>query len=140
LAGIGFAGLGFAVVALVACGEPASPSPSLAPAPPSIVLGDWTTTDGHWTIHASVDPKGSPTDVFVEYGPGPAESPGFTESIVVENDLIEPTSISPTVDLPADVELCVRLTATNEVGSSSTTPRCPFPRGSIIIVEPSPST
>jgi hypothetical protein len=134
------AGLGFAVLALVACGEPASPSPSFPSEPPSIVLVDWTATDGHWTIRASVDPKGSPTDVFVEYGPGPAASPSFTESIVVENDLNEPTFISPTVDLPEDVELCVRLTATNEVGSTSTTARCPFPRGSIIIVGPSPST
>jgi hypothetical protein len=54
-----------------------------------MVLVDWRATDGHWTIRASVDPKGSPTDVFVEYGPGPAASPSFTESIVVENDLNE---------------------------------------------------
>jgi hypothetical protein len=63
----------------------------------------------------------------LEVGPGPATVRQFDQQIPVVEDIVEPgpltirTSAIPDID-----EICVRFTATNSAGTSSSTPLC-FP-------------
>lgn len=127
-------------LAVAACGEPApeSPTPS-PPTAPTIVVGSFTGTDGRWTFNASVHPRGSPTDIVLEYRLGP-EGPGdFDQRVDVETGLLNSGTVTAQLVLADDAVFCVRFTATNEVGSTSSEPRCLGARPSGLIVVPVPA-
>ena len=87
----------------------------------AIVIFDGTT----WTFYGSVNPNGSPTDVVLEVGSGTEEAPAFDRSLPVAEDLILPEAFEfHTSDLEAP--FCVRFTATNDVGVTSTDAYCPL--------------
>jgi hypothetical protein len=126
-------------LAIAGCGEPAPESPTPPPATaPTIVVGSFTGIDGLWTMQASVHPRGSPTDVALEYRLGP-EGPGeFDQRVDVETGLLESGTVTARLELADDTVFCARFTATNEVGSTSSEPRCFGARPSGVIVVPAP--
>lgn len=127
---------------VVTCGEPTPPSPTESPpTAPTIRLGDWQATDGRWTFTATVNPRGSPTDVVLEYGFGPETAPAFDTIVSIEEDLLDARAVSATVEVGEDREFCARFTATNEIGSVSTDARChePFPSGVVVVPGPGDS-
>ena len=125
-------------VALSGCGEPGpeTPTPEPLTAPP-IRLGDWSSSNGRWTFNATVNPRGSPTDVVLEYGFGPASAPVFDVTVPVEDGLFDAAAVTVTVDIGEEAPFCARFTATNEVGSTSSEPRCNDWLRSMVIVVPS---
>ena len=127
--------LGVAVVAACVPAPPAT-SPPPPPTAPTVVLGNWTATDGQYTFTGSVNPRGSPADVVLEYGIGPVSAPVYDQSIPVEEGMLTAAAVSATVELEDGVEFCVRFTATNEVGSGSSQPYCTDARPSNVIVVP----
>ncbi len=126
--------------AIGACGPPGPPSPiESPPTAPTIVLGDWQATNGRWTFTAVVNPRGSPTDVVLEYGFGGEAAPVFDRSLTVETELLDAKAVTANLELPEDAEFCARFTATNEIGSTSTESRCPLPRPSGFLLVPVPT-
>ncbi len=128
-----------AVLALAGCGEPGPVEPSPTPSPPTaptIKLGDWNSTNGRWTFNATVNPRGSPTDVVLEYGFGPESAPVFDTVVPVEVGLFDATAVTVTVDIGEEDPFCARFTATNEVGAASSEPRCHDWLRSMVIVVP----
>ena len=118
------------VVLVAACGA-AVPSPSASPSAlvalrPAIQIDEqWTAADGEWTITGRVDPDGDPTDVVLEVGPGPANARQFDASLPVAQGVTAAGPVTITTrDLPDIDEICVRFTAINSAGSSSTPPLC----------------
>ena len=112
-------------LAIAGCGEPVPATPTPQPlTAPTIRVGDWSASNGRWTFNATVNPWGSPTDVVLEYGYGPASAPVFDVTVPVEEELFEASAVSVTVDVGEDVPFCARFTARNEVGSTSSEPRC----------------
>jgi hypothetical protein len=112
---------------LTACG---APPPSVAPAPtalrPAIRIDPtWTAVDGEWTFTGQVDPFGEPTDVVLEAGPAPASARVFDTELPVAQGLTEagPLTIA-TRELPNADEVCVRFSASNSAGTTSSTPLC----------------
>ena len=84
-------------------------------------------SNGEWMFTGRVDPQGAATDVILEIGPGPSNARVFTRQIPVAHVAFDPTPLTITTgDLPDIPEICVRFTATNIAGSSSSTPLC-FP-------------
>jgi hypothetical protein len=118
--------VGTAVVAGCVAPTP-SATPTVPPAPkPSVQIDPtWQADGGEWTFTGRVDPQGDPTDVVLEIGPGPATARQFNPQIPVAQDVMEagPLTIS-TRDIPDIDEICVRFTATNSAGTSSTSPLC----------------
>ena len=103
--------------------------PTIAPpaAPTVHIDPDWTAANGQWTFSGPVDPKGLPTDVVLEIGAGPASSAKFDSRISVAQDVTDAATLTITTGEIPDIEdICVRFTATNRVGSASSTPLC-FP-------------
>jgi hypothetical protein len=100
------------------------------PTAPTVQIDErWTVANGEWTFKARVDPKGVATDVTLEIGPGPASSGRFDTSVPAAEDLTESATLTITTrEIPDVDEVCVRFTATNSVGTSSSTPLC-FPHG-----------
>lgn len=100
--------------------------PSFAPGAPTVQIDErWTAADGEWTFKAYVDPKGEPTDVILEIGPGPATAPRFDTRIPAARAMTEAATLAITTKkVPDSDEVCVRFTATNSVGTSSSTPLC----------------
>jgi hypothetical protein len=126
-------------LAIAGCHETVSPSLTLSPATaPTIVVGSFTGIDGRWTMNASVHPRGSPTDVVLEYRLGPEGSGAFDQRVDVETGLLESGTVTAQLELADDAVFCVRFTATNEVGSTSSEPRCFGARPSGAIVIPAP--
>lgn len=117
-----------AVTMIVGCGEPIPSAPTASPsAAPLLFPMDWSAgNNGRWTFNVSVNPRGSPTDVILEYGFGPESAPVFDTTVPVEEDLFDPQAVAVTVDMGEGRPFCARFTATNEVGSVSTEPRCPY--------------
>jgi len=122
-----------ATVALAGCDAAPTPSPSPSPtsafaAKPAIHIDDsWKSLDGEWTFTGYVDPEFESTDVILEIGPGPATLRQFDRQVPVAQDLLEagPLTIT-TQDIPDIDVICVRFTATNSAGTSSSSPLC-FP-------------
>jgi hypothetical protein len=114
-------------VALGAC-DAATASPTPEPVPPGIAIDQqWQAIDGQWTFTGHVDPLGSPTDVVFEIGPGPSTARQFDTKLTVARALTDagPLTIT-TAEIPDIDEICVRFSATNIAGTSSSSPLC-FP-------------
>lgn len=128
-------------LAVGGCTDPVPPSPTpSAPTAPTIRAGDWSASNGRWTFNATVNPRGSPTDVVLEYGFGPESAPVFDIVVPVEQDLFDAAAVTVTVDIGEEEPFCARFTATNEMGSTSSEPRCNDQLRSMVIVVPgSPS-
>lgn len=112
---------------LGACGaETGSPSPSPLAARPGIQMDtSWQADAGTWTFTGRVDPQGAATDVVLEIGPGPSTLRQFDRRVDVVAGAVDPGPLSiSTRDLPDIPEICVRFTATNSAGTSSSTPLC----------------
>ena len=121
------------LVIAAAC-DAAVPSPSVSPSAlaalrPAIQIDQqWAAADGQWTFTGRVDPDGEPTDVVLEVGPGPANARQFDATLPVTQGITAAGPVTITTrNLPDIDEICVRFTATNVAGSSSTPPLC-FPR------------
>jgi hypothetical protein len=115
-----------AVTLIFGCGEPIPSAPTESPpAAPLLFPMDWSADNGRWTFNVSVNPRDSPTDVILEYGFGPESAPVFDTTVPVEEDMFDPQAVTVTVDMGEGRPFCARFTATNEVGSVSTEPRCP---------------
>lgn len=131
-----------ALVALAGCGstppstEPSTASPPLAVARPAVQLDEtWTAVNGEWTFTGNVDPQDDPTDVLLEIGPGPATARRFDTRLPVVQAVTSPIPLSiATRQIPDIDEICVRFSATNGGGMTSSTPLC-FPHD-LPIIEP----
>jgi hypothetical protein len=101
----------------------------LPPAAPTIKIDQtFNVADGQWTFTGRLDPGGEPTDVFLDVGSGPATGARFDTQLPVAQDLAEVATLAfTTADMPEVDEICVRFTATNSLGTSSSAPLC-FPR------------
>jgi hypothetical protein len=106
-------------------------SPSASPRPPTAPLmryqssSAWELDGSTWTFKGSVNPNGSPTDVVLEVGSGTPEAPIFDRSLPVGEGLILPEAFEfQATSLVAP--FCVRFTARNEVGETSTPASCPL--------------
>jgi hypothetical protein len=101
--------------------------PTIPPATaPSVQIDpSYTVADGKWTFSATVNPGHLPTDVVLETGVGPASAPKFSGTVSVAKGLGDAgTLFITTSDVPDSPEICVRFTATNTVGTASSTPLC----------------
>jgi hypothetical protein len=130
------------VLAAVGCSEPAPPSPTPSPpTAPTIRVGDWSASNGRWTFNATVNPRGSPTDVVLEYGFGPESAPVFDHVVPAEQGLFDAAAVTVTVDIGEDEPFCARFTATNDVGVTFSEPRCHdwLPSGLIVVPGPADS-
>ena len=127
-------GLAVAVLALAAC---ASPTPSAGPASalaspavarPAVQIDTtWTALDHDWTFTGRVDPQADATDVVLEIGPGPATARQFDTTVPVVQGVTDAGPLTVTTREIPDIDLiCVRFTATNGGGTSSSQPLC-FP-------------
>jgi hypothetical protein len=125
-----------AMLTIGACDPAPSPSAAIVPTgtpsafadrPAVKIDGTWTALNGQWTFTGSVDPEGSPTDVVLDVGPGPITLRQFDTHVPVAQAMATagPVQVSTTA-IPDIPEICVRFTATNAAGTSSTTPLC-FP-------------
>jgi len=118
-------------ILLAACTVAPAPTervrPTPAPGPPSIrpASGSSGIFDGRtWTLYVTVEPKGEPTDVVIEWGTGSETGP-FDHVIPMAEGVVDAGRISiPTTDLPVDGGYSLRFTATNAFGSASTTAHC----------------
>jgi hypothetical protein len=123
------------VIVLAACD---ATTPTVAPSPtanpstlaarPAIRIDpSWKASNGRWTFTGTVDPQGDPTDVILEIGPGPSTLRHFDQQVSVANGLTDPGPLTiSTTNIPDIPEICVRFSATNGAGTSSTSPLC-FP-------------
>ena len=116
-------------VVLVGCGAEAnSASPTPFASRPGIQIDpNWQNDAGTFTFTGTVDPQGAATDVVLEIGPGPSTLRQFSSRIDVAAGIIDRSPLTVSTRDIADIpEICVRFTATNSIGKSSTTPLC-FP-------------
>lgn len=123
--------VGVVIGAVTLGGCDLAPEPSLAaPTPlalkPAVQIDQtWQASNGQWTFTGRVDPQGDATDVVLEVGPGPATLRQYDRQIPVDQDLTDAGPISiATRDIPDIDDICVRFTATNSAGTSSSTPLC----------------
>jgi hypothetical protein len=101
--------------------------PSIAPpGPPTVTIDErWTVAEGRLTFKGRVDPRGDPTDVVLELGPGPMTLERFDIEVAAGQDLTEVATLEITPPrLPDSKEVCVRFTATNSLGTATSTPLC----------------
>ena len=107
---------------------PPSATPGVFADRPAVGIGNtWTAQNGKWTFTGSIDPLGAPTDVVLDVGPGPQTLRQFDSHLAVAQQVVDAQELTITTDQIPDIpEICVRFTATNRVGSSSTSPLC-FP-------------
>lgn len=88
---------------LAACGSDESPTPATPPQPPTVVHAGVEPGPTHATLVSQVDPQGSDTIVFVEYGVDPVldhrcwiagvgASAGLTD-VAIEIDALEPETV-----------------------------------------------
>jgi hypothetical protein len=100
--------------------------PSFVPLSPTVQIDPtWTVAGDEWTFRGRVDPRGAPTDVVLEIGPGPASAGRFDIEVPVGQDMTDAATLTiSTTEVPESGEVCVRFTAANELGSSSTSPLC----------------
>ena len=139
--------IALAALALAGCessppsSEPSAARPSLAAARPAVQLDEtWTAADGAWTFTGQVDPQGDPTDVVLEVGPGPATARRFDARVPVVEAVTSPGPLSITTRQIPDIDqICVRFSATNGGGTTSSRPLC-FPHDLPSIAPPAAPT
>ena len=101
------------------------PTPGPLNAPTIRIDSVAPATNGQWAISAYIDPMHAATDVVLDIGTGPASSPVYTKHVPVATGMTDPASQQVSFDLPAGAtEVCVRITATNSVGTTTTVPSC----------------
>jgi hypothetical protein len=132
------------LIAVVGCGTsppPPSVAPTAAAVRPAVQIDQtWTSTNGIWTFKGSVDPEGDATDVVLEIGPGPATARRFDAKVAVAQDLVAAGPVTITTrEIPDIKDICVRFTATNGVGTTSSSPLC-FPHDLPTIAPPGAPT
>lgn len=81
-------------------------------------------TNGQWTIWAYVDSKGVATDAVLDIGTGPASGPTYTSHVSIAKAFTYSATLQVAVDVPKADQVCVRVTATNSVGTTSSAPSC----------------
>ncbi len=115
-----------ALFAVVGCGSSTPSVNTPAPIQPAVEIDKtWTAANGEWTFTGRVDPEGDPTDVVLEVGPGPSTARRFDAQLPVAEGLTEAGPVTITTrEIPDVDEICVRFTATNSAGRSSSTPLC----------------
>ena len=123
--------LEFVALAVLGCGPgplPPTASPTLLAVRPAVqIVQEWTAVDDEWTFTGNVDPQGDATDVVLEVGPGPANARRFDTKVPVAQDLMAAGPLTVATRAIPDInEICVRFTATNSGGTSSSSPLC-FP-------------
>jgi hypothetical protein len=133
-----------ALLVVLGCGTsppPPTASPTVLAVRPAVLIEQtWTAANGQWTFGGTVDPEGDPTDVVLEIGPGPATARRFDAKVPVEQDLITAGPLTITTRAIPDIdEICVRFTATNSAGASSSSPLC-FPHDLPSIAPPAAPT
>lgn len=124
---VALAGVIVAIAALAGCdASTPTPSPTAFASRPAVQIdGTWQASNGQWTFTGRVDPQGDPTDIVLDIGPGPATTRQFDQRIPVAQGLTEAGPLTITTrDIPDIAEICVRFTATNSAGTSSSTPLC----------------
>jgi hypothetical protein len=128
--------------AVIGCGQPPPSAPTETPPTASTIrLGDWSASNGRWTFNATVNPRGGPTHVVLEYGLGTESAPVFDTTLEVETGILDARALTATIQLPEEASFCARFAATNEVGSVSTEPFCQsqLSRPSVVVVGPDQS-
>ena len=80
--------------------------------------------NGQWTISAYVDSKRAATDAVLDIGTGPASSPSYTAHVSLAKAFLDAATLQIAVSVPNADEVCVRVTATNSVGTTSSAPTC----------------
>jgi hypothetical protein len=125
-----------AIALLVAACDASAPSPipTATPVPtvgvfadrPGIAMDEtWTAQGGQWTFTGSVDPQGSPASVVLDIGPGPETLRQFDTHLPVAQAVTTAGPLTITTAQIPDIQvICVRFTATNAAGSSSSRPLC----------------
>ena len=101
--------------------------PTIAPpgTPTVEIDATWAKGDSGWSFTGRFDPNGSPTDVVLDIGRGPAADPTFTDHVPVQAALVEQATLTfSTTKIPDAPEVCVRFTATNALGTVSSKPLC----------------
>ena len=129
-----------AVVAIVVgCAAP-PPSPPASLGRPVVQIDEeWSEADGRWTFTGRLDPQGGATDVVFEIGPGPSTARRFDTQLTVAEGVASERSLTVTTDeIPGIAEVCVRFSATNSAGRSSSQPLC-FPNVVPTIVPAAPT-
>lgn len=96
------------------------------PGAPTVEIDQrWAAAGGEWTFSARVDPEGSPTEVILEVGRGPASAATFETKVPAAQDMTEPAKLTiSTRDVPDADEICIRFTASNAIGTASSEPLC----------------
>jgi hypothetical protein len=118
-------------------------NPSTFAARPAIRMDPrWTASNGAWTFTGTVDPQGDPTDLILEIGPGPSTLRRFDQQVPVAQAVAEAGPVTVTTRAIPDIpEICVRFSATNSAGTSSTSPLCfPHDQASIVVDAAPPVT
>lgn len=112
------------------------PTPAV-PSIPAVGIDETVTfSAGQWTFTGHADPGHAEADVVLEIGSGPATAPQFVTTVPVTQKLTDAARLSiATAEIPDGPEICVRFTATNHLGTTSTAPVCftraaPTPSGS----------
>jgi hypothetical protein len=99
-----------------------------SPGPPSVVWWfgrSWVYDGISWTLQGYLDPNGEPTMVVVETGSGTVESPTFTDSITLGDNVDTPGPFDVRVLVrDGGAGFCVRLRATNAHGSDASEVQC----------------
>ncbi|MBI3750658.1 MAG: hypothetical protein HY263_03230 [Chloroflexi bacterium] len=80
--------------------------------------------NGQWTVLAYIDPKGATTDVVLDVGTGPATAPTYTAHVSMTKAMTEAASLQVSTEVPNAEQVCVRVTATNSNGTTSSAPTC----------------
>lgn len=80
--------------------------------------------NGQWTVSAYIDPKGAATDAVLDVGTGPASAPTFTSHISMTKGMTEAATLQVTTAVPQSAEVCIRVIATNSIGTTSSAPSC----------------
>jgi hypothetical protein len=96
----------------------------VAEAPTVTIDEDYTVTGREYAFTGRIDPNGVATDVVLELGSGPAADPTFDQQLPAGAAMTEPATITLSTGIPDADEVCVRFTATNDVGTASSTPLC----------------
>ena len=100
--------------------------PTLPPPGAPVVRIDNVTpaANGQWTVSAYVDSKRAATDAVLDIGTGPATSPTYTAHVSLVKAFLDAATLQVSVDVPSAGQVCIRVTATNSVGTTSSAPTC----------------